>query len=461
MVLAACAQTTEGGDDDGDTGGDDGTTSTTTTTTQPAGDTGDDDGGDTGDDGAPAEVLVDGVTATEDTIYVGILADLTGPFAGLVKDIVDSEIYFFEDYVERTGGIAGKWDVQVLVEDTGYDVTVHGEKYEELKTQVVAFTQSTGSPHTASIAPLLVQDDLIAIPLSWYSGWADPDIGANVFEQGALYCVDGMNTMEYAIERFEAENGRLPTVAIASLPGDYGQDGAIGAKLALADAGAELVYDGEARVAREGNTEVIQGIVDANPDLVWTGVTPGGLAEIFGGTLQLGLDAQWIGLNPSFNVLLLDTPLRDEFVARYTHMGAYAPYGADVAGMDELVRVMQEKDPGRVLTDAFSRGWIEFRIMVEILEAAAAAGDLTPSGVTAAAKSLDTLDFGEIGSPQTWSGDPNDNIVRGTNFFAINPDYAPSTVGEGTGLAFQVIETNWIGDTAANWEFEPCYTPEG
>ena len=59
------------------------------------------------------------------------------------------------------------------------------------------FSQSTGSPHTASIAQDLVDDDLVAIPLTWYSGWADPEIGQNVFETYTTYCIESMNAIEW------------------------------------------------------------------------------------------------------------------------------------------------------------------------------------------------------------------------------------------------------------------------
>ena len=36
----------------------------------------------------------DGVTATDDTINVGVLADLTGPFSGTVVDVVDAQLAF-------------------------------------------------------------------------------------------------------------------------------------------------------------------------------------------------------------------------------------------------------------------------------------------------------------------------------------------------------------------------------
>ena len=84
-------------------------------------------------------------------------------------------------------------------------------------------SQSTGSPHTAAIAQDLVDDDLVAIPLSWYSGWADPEFGQNVFESYTSYCVESMNGIEWL-----HKNRDVQTVAIISFPGEYGGDGAAG-----------------------------------------------------------------------------------------------------------------------------------------------------------------------------------------------------------------------------------------
>ena len=108
---------------------------------------------------------------------------------------------------------------------------------------VVMFSQSTGSPHTTATADLLVEDDLIAIPLSWYSGWPDPAIGENVFEAYTSYCVESMNGVTHMAEANSAD-----TVAIISFPGEYGQDGAAGAKIAAEALGLEVVYDGEGAV---------------------------------------------------------------------------------------------------------------------------------------------------------------------------------------------------------------------
>ena len=119
-------------------------------------------------------------------------------------------------------------------------------------------SQSTGSPHTAAITQDLVEDDLIAIPLSWYSGWADPEFGANALETYATYCVESMNGIES-----ELNNRDVQTVAIISFPSEYGGDGDTGARDGRRAAGLEIVYDGAG--------EVTQPSAD-NPNPDWSGV---------------------------------------------------------------------------------------------------------------------------------------------------------------------------------------------
>src|SRR5210317_916809 len=65
----------------------------------------------------------DGVTANDETIYVGILADLTGPFSGTVVDVVDAQLAFWND-LNESGGIGGR-QVEVLIANTGYDLATH------------------------------------------------------------------------------------------------------------------------------------------------------------------------------------------------------------------------------------------------------------------------------------------------------------------------------------------------
>ncbi len=233
----------------------------------------------------PAEIATD-FGVTDDTIRIGLNADLSGIFAPLVTQIVDGQEAYWE-IVNDNGGIAGR-QVELVVLDNAYDVPTHLENYEEMAAEsddgVVMFSQSTGSPHTAATAAALVEDDLLAIPLSWYSGWADPTIGENVLELYTSYCLESMNGLTYLAGAQDAS-----TVAIISFPGEYGQDGAFGAKAAAEALGLEVVYDGEgAVVPGSDQTPVITELVNAQPDLVWATINPTTLAEIMGGAVRPG-----------------------------------------------------------------------------------------------------------------------------------------------------------------------------
>ena len=240
----------------------------------------------------PASIETD-IGVDDTTIKIGLNADLSGIFAPLVTQIVDGQEAYWE-IVNDNGGIAGR-QVELVVLDNGYDVPKHLENYEVMSGDgaegVVIFSQSTGSPHTTATADLLVEDDLIAIPLSWYSGWPDPAIGQNVFEAYTSYCVESMNGVSFMAENFDAQ-----TIAIIGFPGEYGQDGAAGAKIAAEALGLEVVYDGEAAVVPGADqTPVITELVNAQPDIVWATVNPTTFAEIMGSARRPGPPGAVVG----------------------------------------------------------------------------------------------------------------------------------------------------------------------
>lgn len=463
LVAAACSQETETGTDEGDT-----TAATEAPETTAAEETTTTAAAETTTTSAPEaaeEVAFDGVTVTEDTINIGMLADLTGIFAGLVNDIVDSELAFFEEY-NAAGGVDGRWQVNVIVEDTAYDVEQHGQKYEELKDQVVAITNSTGSPHTASIVDDLQADGLFAIPLSWYSGWSDPAFdGGNTLEQGVSYCIEGMNLVEWHSERFEAENGSPPTIALVSFPGEYGQDSVFGARFAADELGLEVVYDGEgAVIPGQDQSAVISGIVSSGADQVFITVNPSTLAEIYGGALAQGFQGEWYGAGPSFSFRLLDTPIGQSLANDYWQSSYYAPFGSDVAGMDALEATMNAAFADRVYSDAYTRGWIEFQLMKTVLERAAANGDLTRQGIIDAALEIEEFDFGGMAAPQTYAGEPNDYLARQSLIIKADYDTFVEAGGVNATIAddpqFWSIEQDWFtGDIAAAYDFQgACFT---
>ena len=415
------------------------------------------------DDGA-VEVATD-FGVDDEVIRIGLSADLSGIFAGLTTPIVDAQVAYF-DRLNENGGIAGR-QVEVVTLDSGYDVPTHLDNYAELAEEsddgVVIISQSTGSPHTGAIAGDLVSDDLIALPLSWYSGWADQSLGANVFELYTNYCFEGMNGVEFLAATSPADE---PTLAVVSLPGEYGQDGAAGAKIAAAELGIEIVFDGEAQLAGEDFSGVIAGLVEADPDIVWITSSPGILAQVLGGAAAQGLDAIWSGNSPSYNPALLGTDVGPALDALYFHSTYTALWDSNSsAGMTDIVSTLTERLPEGTYAqaDAYIFGWTEAIFTQAVLEQAAANGDMTRAGVVAAANEV-TVDFQGLAPDQTWVGDPNDFVVRGSFIYDIDAAAATleTSITEPGSAGFVLLEDNFVGSVAQGFEFnEPCFISEG
>ena len=420
----------------------------------------------------PAEEIKTDIGVDENEIRIGLLADLTGVFRGLTVDIVNAQLAYWEK-VNAEGGIDGRM-VKPIVEDTVYNVDTHEEQYLKIVDDIVAISNSTGSPHTAKILDNMVEDNILAIPLSWYSGWADPEFDQGLtFEQGTNYCLEGMNMVEFLGEKLEADNGAAPTIAIVTRPGDYGEDGAAGALYAANQQGYEVVYDGIGDIVRDsaGNfdpTTIVASIVAAQPDIVFVTGSPSELGPIMGGTIGQGFTPQWTGSGPSYDFRLLDTELAPALQAYYWVSFYYALWGTDVPGMAEIQTVLTETYPESRPSDAYIIGWTEARQMEQVLRLAAANGDLTRQGVIDAANSIELITLDGAGPDLTYAGAPNDYVIRETNIYKPNAEaYAAAggaeqqlATAEGGGTTgADEVQLGYIGDLAAAFQFDgACWT---
>ena len=415
----------------------------------------------------PALVKTDGVTVTEDTIYIGLLADVTGPFSGTVIDVLDAQVAFWSKLNDE-GGIAGR-RVELLIENTGYSPEVHVEKYAALADRVVMIAHSTGSPHTLAILPELVANDHLAVPVTWYSGWSDPVLGANLLETGSNYCMEAMNTISWLAADFEQRTGAKPTMAIATFPGDYGLDSSVGALHAAEQLGLQIVFDGSGTIIPGTDLlPVASGIAQSGADFTWLAADPLTLTTLVGTSLQLGYAGQWSVSMPTFSDRLLGTALGD-YIADNMYMSALmAPLGADVQGMKEVLEVLKEKYPNRYPAAGMVEGYLEYSVTKRVLEHAAELGDLTPAGVVAAAQSIGSLTYAGLSPPNLFSGDANTTVTRATAIYQPDKQLFDAQGGLGASLgnggisAMTKIADFFASDLAANYDFSgPCYRLDG
>ena len=426
----------------------------------------DDDGGDDTDsddddgrdDGGAAAVDHDfGVDYENRVIRVGVNTDQTGLFSAIATLTTDAQEVYWE-WLNDRGGIQG-WKVETVILDNGYDVAKHIENYDVMAGEgdrgVVMFSQSWGSPQTAAIAERLVEDQIAAIPVSWYSGWADPDIGQNVFEMMVSYCVEGMNGTEYMSEQ---HGGKL---ALATAPGEYGEDGAAGVKIAAETLGLEIVYDGQgALVPGTDISPVVSGIIGSGADWVWLATDPSTTANLIGEAVSQGFTGQWSGNAPSWSAGLLELPSAGLFDEYFTYSAYTALSGSsDLRGMSDIVDAMGQYRPDEPLEDYYILGWLQGLITTQILDKAISSGDLTRAGVLAAAQTV-TVDLHGLAPEQTWNGEPDDYIVRETYLYDVDMStYQPeATMLDGRASAgYNLLEGPYVSQVAQDWSYEPCF----
>jgi len=371
--------------------------------------------------------------------------------------------------VNRDGGIAGR-QVEFVVRDSGYKIDSQLEHYEEFSEEsdngVVMISQSTGTPMTVAIAEAAIEDNMAVIPLSWYSGWPDPEFGKNIFESTSNYCYEAINGVDFLNEHVAAQTGiAAPTMAIIGMAGDYGQDGSAGAWIAAEALGIEVVADLEGTVAPGAdNTGALSELVAAGADMVWTTVSPSILAELVGGAAAQGYIPWWSGNVPSYNPALLDSAVGPVLDTNYILNSYILTWNTpDVPGLEKMKEELLLAMPDAPLSDTYIQGWVEGQAAHQALVRAAANGDLTRSGVVAAFNQI-TVDHEGLAPNQSWGGgDPNDTVIRESYSFDIVLDNFTSgaTIAEGGDTGSVLLRGPWVSDITAAQVYEgACFKSE-
>jgi ABC-type branched-subunit amino acid transport system substrate-binding protein len=436
LVAAGCR-----GDDNGDTAADDGTDTDVTDT-----DTDTDDGDDApaGDGemiGVTDEPCPNAVNEDNGCIYLGTISDLTeGPFAALAVPITDAQEAFWQR-VNEDGGIGGyDIDVTTWVRDNRYSPDVHNQVWQEMRNDVLALAQTLGSPTTLAIIDDLEERNVVAAPASWTSANLFEDV---IIESGNHYCVESMNAVDWALEN----RGEINTVMAVHLPGDYGDDGAAGARIAAEANGLEFI-DVVTQPGQENQGEAIGRIVSEQPDLVILTLTPTDTAVVVGQSAAQGFQGTFIGNSPTWNPGLLQTAAADALEALYFQAAPWAGFDTDTPGHQAMRDALGDVQGN----DGYTAGWVWSYPLRDALQKAADNGDLTREGLLAAVNELDSVDYEGMlpeGAGNFGADNPNDQQVRETIIGEVNRE---STSG------VTVLEDFFVGPTAQDFELtEPCF----
>ena len=348
-------------------------------------------------------------------IYLGVLTDESGPFAGAAPALYGGQSLFWAT-VNAEGGIGGAYDVALpedLKKDTSYQDDVMVTSYAQIAEDVAAVAQSLGTPQTLAVLPDYARDHTVAAPMSWWSGWAYED---RVLEFGTGYCFEAMNAVDWATVAIPAIGREFATAGIAFIPNDFGLDYAAGVKLAAEANGVTVAWEQPVIPASSGGdptqTEAVAKIVAEPVDIVFVVGGPNESAAIVGGAAQQMAASVplFIGAGPSWNVALLGSPAAPAFQSGIFFQSSFVgAWDYDSAGHAKMRAAVEAA--GFPANDFFAAGWTSQYAIKAALESAHELGDLSHIGIETAAFALTDVDYEGMMPTRSFAGDPNDPAV--------------------------------------------------
>lgn len=420
--------------------------------------------------GVTAGACPDPTNPDNGCIHLGALVDLSGPFAAFGEAALAGAQAFWHHVNEQGGlthtahdGIRAAFDVSLdqHVADTGHDVDRHRDAYGDLEPDVLALALSMGTSTTSEARALYGRDDMVAVPLSWWSGWQFDEL---VAESGASYCFQALNGLDHTLAR---SGGGTPIdhVVVVHTADRYGED-VLAAVEYWADPDGP---DGDhprvpfrraehaVAVAPDGDaTRAVERILEVAPEVVVLAASPRVTADVATATVARGWDGRLVGMAPTFEPSLLDDPaVTDALVGRYVRVAGFGPLTQGGKAYIEMRRALglgedRQVDPsdGELpANDAWIAGWVSQYPLHLALEGAVANGDLTRAGVLDELQGL-TVKYDGALPWTTYGGVPNDEATRRVFVYEPSPDGL---------LGQELVADAYIGRTAERrYLLRPC-----
>jgi ABC-type branched-subunit amino acid transport system substrate-binding protein len=397
---------------------------------------GEDDDGGGGSAGAP------GSTAGFDgkTIKLGVLTPLTGTVAVIGQPLTaGNEVWF--DALNAKGGVAGKYEVELVQEDTQYKTDVSVQKYNKIKGDVVAFTQVLGTAPTLAVLPQLRTDKVLAAPASLDALWVREE---NLLPVGAPYQVQAINAMEYY---FNDGRGSTSDRVCTMIQDDvYGEAGQQGIDFAAERYGFSVANTQKFKVGTENYAGQIGALAGARCQVVFLVATPSDAAKIWGTAAQARFAPQWFGQSPSYTGALAKSAVAPYMQRSVLIVSEGTEWGDEsVPGMKQMVADATEHAPRQEPDYYFAFGYNQARAMTAVLEKAVELGDLSREGILRASRELGTVTFDGLTGDYAYGPAETRNPPRSSTVFGVDPSKP---------FGLKKVKYNFTSDAAKEFEFK-------
>ncbi len=358
------------------------------------------DKGTSGGGGGDGDLATDkGVTS--DTISLGVLTDMSGPFVQLGTGVVDGH-KIWVDEVNADGGICDR-DIELVVRDHGYKADTGVVQFQEIEPNVLGFMQILGSPINAALDQPLQDTKATGVALSWSSFILK---NPYIVIPGTTYDVEMINGLSYLLDEGKIAEG--DTLGYIYLEGEYGENGLLGAEYFAEQHDLKL----EKVKVLPTDTDlrnVVTGLKGKGVNAIGLTSTPAQTLSVATVSAQLKLNVPIVGNNPTFAPAIV-TPETAPALENYYFVASSAPYNADIDAAKSVATAYEALGKDDVPNGGIPYGYAIGEIWGQLLQTACDNGDMTRDGIQAALKDsseittdslVADLDLTQPGSPAT------------------------------------------------------------
>lgn len=355
---------------------------------------------------------VPGFDPDKGTIKVGNILALSGPIAaGSKEQLVGQNAWY--DKVNSRGGLAGKYQIELVTADNQYNAQLAVQAYEKIRGDVVMLSGVLGTPSVKALVPLMTRYDGNAVPSNQDARIKDEPSLVPIFASYQTNVVNGMSYLNSS-GRAKADSATYCALVMENDWGDAVVDGVtyIAKKL-----GSSLTEVQRFNPTDTQFTAQIQALKSAKCTVVAFGGAEGNTPSMVAAASQLDFTPTWVSEFIAHNVAFADMPEVAAYIKR--HFLFTGPGNALDDTSVEGIKNLKDAVGDKPITLQFVYGYMQAVTVTTILEKAIEMGDLSGKGIRQAIGSTETLTFqglnGEVKLGETRI------LPRTTTLYQYNP----------------------------------------
>lgn len=373
-------------------------------------------------------------------IKLGVLVPLSGLPAIIGKPLAAGQEVYWKALNEEEGGIAGKYKVEVVIEDTLYETNTTVQKYNKIKNDVVMFSQVMGTPHNLALLPLLKEDEIVVAPASQDSFWVREQYMLPVIEP---YQVDVINAIDYWMDNGGSKTAKVCAIAQNDV---YGEAGLEGLDYAAEEYGFDVITTQKFKLGDTDFTAQVNELKSKSCEMVWATALPTEFSGILTMAAKLSFEPRWIAQSPAWVDVLAGGALK-EYLEKNVWIAATGPGldKVDLPAMKAILDRVQKYRPDLAPNYYFTFGYLQAMAEHQLLERAVELGDLSRAGIVEAMNTTEKFTFDGLVGDYGYGPPEKRNPSRQTTLFKINVAKP---------FALEELKFNFTTDAAKAFEFK-------